>query len=53
MRVSKKTKAQLTDAFEGALDYCPALDRVPFHIKREAAEAAAKAAAALIEEPRQ
>jgi hypothetical protein len=44
MKMSIKIKVAMADRFEGALDRIPTLDKVPFSIKREAAEAAAQEA---------
>lgn len=44
MKIGKKVEPDLTERFEAALDYIDALDKVPFYLKREAAEVAAKAA---------
>lgn len=41
MRITKKTMVEIAERFEAALDYVPALDKVPFHLKREAANHAA------------
>ena len=43
-RLNKKAEPDIADRFEAALDFVPALDRVPFHIKREAAIKAARLA---------
>jgi hypothetical protein len=42
MRINKKVEAEIADEFEAALDKIHALDRAPYHIKREAAEMVAK-----------
>jgi hypothetical protein len=44
MRLSKKIEVELADKFEDMLEYIPALDKLPYHRKREAAEVAAKVA---------
>ena len=49
-RIGKKIAAEVEDRFEAALDYVVALDPVPFHIKREAAEKAAQVALDFIRE---
>ena len=48
MHVTLGTAQQIIDRFESALDAIHALDRVPFHIKREAAEKAAVAVVAYL-----
>lgn len=44
MTITEKSRDEMRMRFEAALDYITQLDRVGFHIKREAAEAAAAAA---------
>ena len=44
MRIKKRVLTEIADRFEASLDYIEALDRVPYHIKRQACEEAAKAA---------
>jgi hypothetical protein len=48
VRINKRVEAEIAEAFEAALDKIRALDRAPFHIKREAAEMVAKDAFAYI-----
>ena len=52
MRLAKKHQNDLADRIESDLDYIPRLDRIPSHVKREAAEAAAKVAIHIIEAAR-
>jgi hypothetical protein len=49
MRIAKKTFADITDRIEGVLDFIPALDKVKFSDKREAAEIAAQALIAFLQ----
>ena len=44
MRIRKIVQREMADRFEASLDYIEALDKVPYHIKRQACEEAAKAA---------
>ena len=50
MRINKTVERDMIHAFESALDYIPALDKVPFHIKRLSAIAAARAALEYLKE---
>ena len=52
IHVTRKTKAEITDRFEAALDFTPSLDPVPFYIKRQAVEEAAKLVAEYLEAQR-
>jgi len=44
MRIAAEHRKDMAERFESALDYIPRLDPIPFHRKREAAEAAAQVA---------
>jgi hypothetical protein len=48
MRINKKVETEIADQFESALAKISALDKVPYHIKDEAAVFAAKEAFAYI-----
>ncbi len=48
MHLSRKVQSAIADRFENALDFVAILDKVPYCIKREAAEAAAKIACTYI-----
>lgn len=44
MRLKKTIELTMAEKFEASLDYIEALDKVPFYLKRAAAEEAAKTA---------
>ena len=49
MKIGRKTRDEIADRFEGALDHVARLDPIKFHLKRKAAEVAATLVANLLE----